>query len=136
MNYVLINVKVLGFTPNTSCITPTNLTVDGCSALAQTFECLNSTHTLLMFSLVMLFTAKKEFISRKPIQGLNLNLRSISGLEPKRPVAISHFFTQHSDIPGILILSSAYQASLTFPKYPGNVHFSNNGFHFLKTCVT
>jgi len=43
-----------------SCKTPTNLTVDGFSAQAEAFECLNGTHTLLMFSLVMLFTAKRN----------------------------------------------------------------------------
>ena len=35
----------------------------------------------------------KEFISRKPVQGLNLNRRSISGLEPERPLTQSYLKT-------------------------------------------
>ena len=38
--------------------TPTNLTIDRCSVQSQVFECFNCPHALLLFSLVMLFTAK------------------------------------------------------------------------------
>ena len=40
---------------------------------------------LLLFSLLG-HLQPKEFISRKPVQGLNLNRPSISRLEPKMPV--------------------------------------------------
>ena len=47
----------LGFHSATQgCKTPTNLTVDGCSAQTQAFECLNGPQTLL----AMLFTAKRN----------------------------------------------------------------------------
>jgi len=43
----------LGFhTETPSYKTPTNLTVDGCSAQAQAFEYQNAPHTLLLFSLL------------------------------------------------------------------------------------
>jgi hypothetical protein len=46
--------------------------------------------------------SQKEFIwTKKHDEGLNLNCRSISGLEPKRQTALYHFFTQHSGILGI-----------------------------------
>ena len=49
VNYVL-KCQNLGFHSETpSCKTPTNLTVDGCSAQAQAFECLSSTHKLCCF---------------------------------------------------------------------------------------
>jgi len=47
-----------------SCKTPTNLTLDRCIAQAQAFECLNCTHTLLLFSLVILFTAKVIYLNQ------------------------------------------------------------------------
>jgi len=58
-----------------SCKTPTNLSLDKCIAQAQAFECLNCTHTHLLFSLVLLFTAK----------GIYLN-QACSGFEPESPV--------------------------------------------------
>ena len=69
MNCVLRNVKSLGLHSETlSCITPTNLTVtDVLSSLK-----LNYTLTLLLFSLVILFTAK----------GIYLN-HVYSGFEPE-----------------------------------------------------
>jgi hypothetical protein len=81
-----------------SCTTPTNLTVDGCSAQAQASECLNSPHKLLLFPLVRSFTARVVYL-HEPVQGLNLSCRSISGLEPELPVTnikdnvTSTFFT-------------------------------------------
>jgi len=56
----------LGFHSETpSCKTPTNLTVDGCSAEAEAFECRNGPHTLLLITLFMSFTyIQQEFISR------------------------------------------------------------------------
>jgi hypothetical protein len=58
MNYVLRSVK----TPN--CETPTNLTVYKCSAQAQTYECINYPHILMLFSLVMLYTAKRIYLNQ------------------------------------------------------------------------
>jgi len=51
------------------------LTADGCSAQAQAFDCLHGTHTLLLFSLVMLLAAKG--ICQK---------QACSGFEPELPV--------------------------------------------------
>ena len=62
-----------------------NLTVDGCSAQAQAFECSNDPHTFLLFSLVRSFAAK-GIHRHESVQGLNLNRWSISGLEPEMPV--------------------------------------------------
>ena len=50
-----------------SCKHPTNLTVDGCSAQAQAFECLNGPHILLLFSLLG-HLQPKEFISISPFR--------------------------------------------------------------------
>ena len=57
-------------------------------AQAQAFECRNGTRTLLLFHLFMLFTAKKEFILIKLVQGLKLNRRSIAGLEIEKPIPL------------------------------------------------
>jgi hypothetical protein len=59
-----------------SCKTTTTLTGDRCFAQAQVFECLNGSHTLLLFPLVSL----------QPAQGLKLNRKSISELEPEMPL--------------------------------------------------
>ena len=88
MNYILRSAQASGFSQTLSCKTPTNLTVDGCSAQTEASECLNGTRTLLLFSLVMLFTAKRNLSQGNPIQGLSLNHQSISGLEPERPVTV------------------------------------------------
>jgi len=74
--------KSLGFPSETaSCRTSTNLTVDGYSAQAQAFECLNGTHILLLFSLVSSLTAKGSYLNEAssgfepetgPFQELNL----------------------------------------------------------------
>jgi hypothetical protein len=61
-----------------SCRTATNLTIDGRSAEAQAFECLNGTHMLLLFSLVKTFIAK----------GMYLKVARL-GFEPERPVTQS-----------------------------------------------
>jgi hypothetical protein len=47
----------------------------------------NGPHTLLLFPLVRSFTAKGIYF-HEPFQGLNLNRRSISGLEPEMPVTM------------------------------------------------
>jgi len=62
-----------------SCKTPTNLTVDGCSAQAPAFECLNGPHTLLLFSLVRSFTTKWIYLKE-----------ACSGSDPESPI---HFRT-------------------------------------------
>jgi hypothetical protein len=86
MNYVLKSDKDSGIhSEKPSSKTPTNLTVDGCSAQAQVFECSNDPHTLLLFSLVRSFQAKVIHL-HEPVQGLNLNRQSISGIEPEMPV--------------------------------------------------
>jgi len=64
----------------------TNLTVDGHPAQVQVSQYHNGFHTILWFYLSKPFTAK-ESISMEPDQGLNLNRRPISGLEPEIPVA-------------------------------------------------
>jgi hypothetical protein len=58
-----------------SCVTPTKLTADGCCAQAQAFECLHGTHILLLFSVVMLLTAKEIY-----------QKQACSGFEPALPV--------------------------------------------------
>jgi hypothetical protein len=58
---------------------PTNLTVDGCCAQAQAFECLNVPHTLLLFYLVRSFRAKGIYLKE-----------ACSGFEPELLV---HFRT-------------------------------------------
>ena len=80
MNYVLK--RSLGLHSETpSSKIPTNLTTDRCSVQSQAFQCLNCTHTLLLFSLVKLFTAK----------GIYLN-QACSGFEPESPVTPSPAF--------------------------------------------
>ena len=64
---------------NTEQQTPTNLTVDRCSVQSQAFECLNCTHTLLLFLLVMLFRATGTYLNQ-----------ACSGFESESPV---HFRT-------------------------------------------
>jgi hypothetical protein len=61
------------------------LTVDGCSAQAKGLNVLTALTHSCCFTYVG-YLEPKEFISRKPVQGLNLNRRSISGLEPEMPV--------------------------------------------------
>ena len=64
---------------NTEWQTPTNLTDDRCSVQSQAFECLNCTHTLLLFLLVTLFTVKGTYLNQ-----------ACSGFESESPV---HFRT-------------------------------------------
>jgi hypothetical protein len=103
MNYVLKSVKVSRFTQNTELQTPTNFTVDGCSAQAQSFECLNGPYTPAV-SPVRSFAAKGIYL-HEPLQGLNLNRRSISGSEPEMPVT--------NAIPG------AWEKAIVVPIYRG-----------------
>ena len=84
--------KSLGLHSETPrCKTPTNLTVDRCSVQFLAFECLNCTHKLVLFSLVMLFTAK-GIVCIQLVQGLYLNRRSVSALEPEMPLTSSPAF--------------------------------------------
>jgi len=69
-----------------SCKTHTSLTIDGCSARAQAFECLNGPHISAVFP-VRSFTANGICV-HEPVQGFNLNHRSISGLEPEMSVTL------------------------------------------------
>jgi hypothetical protein len=57
-----------------SCKTPTNLTVDGCSAQAQAFECLNGRHAPAVFPSYVIYSQK------------NLSARARLGFEPESPV--------------------------------------------------
>ena len=57
------------------CKTPTNLTVDRCSVQSQAFGCLNCPHTVLLFSTVILFTAKGIYLTQ-----------ACSGFEPASAV--------------------------------------------------
>jgi len=81
-----------------SCKIPTNFTVDVLPRL-KLLSAVNS-HTPFVFPGYVI-DRQKEFIWTKHIEGLNQNRQTISGLEPKRPIALYHFFTQHSGILGI-----------------------------------
>jgi len=80
-----------------SCKTPINSKADRCSAQTRAFEFLYCTHTVPLSTLAMfiysqsthfLLNDQKKFISMKPVKCLNLNCRSISGLESERPEKI------------------------------------------------
>jgi len=89
MNYVLRIVQASGCTQKhqaAKVLPPPSLTVDECFARAQAFECLNVTYTSAVFPSYVY--SQKEFISRKPVQGLKLNFHSISGLETEMLVTI------------------------------------------------
>jgi len=59
----------LGFHSETpSRKTPTNLKVDGYFVQAEAFECRNGPHTLLLISLFMLFTAKRNLSQESPFR--------------------------------------------------------------------
>jgi hypothetical protein len=47
---------------------PTNLTADGCFAETQAFEWLNAHHKLLLFSVVMIFTAERNLSQASPFR--------------------------------------------------------------------
>jgi len=60
--------QILGFHSETpSCKTP-NLTVDGYSPQPEAFECHNGPHTLLLISLFMLCTAKRNLSQGSPFR--------------------------------------------------------------------
>jgi len=65
-----------------SCKTHTNLTVDGCSARAQAFECLNGLHISAVLP-VRSFTAKGIYLKESRS---GFEPESISGLEPETPL--------------------------------------------------
>jgi hypothetical protein len=62
--------------------TSTNLTGDGCFAQAQVSHCHNGIHTSYGFPCLDNLQ-QKESISMEPVQGLKLNRRAISELEPE-----------------------------------------------------
>jgi hypothetical protein len=88
MNYDLKSDKVSGFAQSNQAakLLPTSQLMD----VLPRLKLLNALTSLtpLLSSLVRSFTAKGIYL-HEPIQGLNLNLQSISGLEPKMPVTYS-----------------------------------------------
>ena len=86
MNYVLSSVKASDFTQNSELQNSYSLTADRCSVQAQALNALTALTPTAVF-LVRSFTAKRICL-HEPVHVLNLNRRSISGLEPEMLVTI------------------------------------------------
>jgi len=95
MNYVLKTIKCLGFHSEHRAekFLPTWQLMD----VLHRLKLLNALTalTLLLFQLVRSLTVKGTYV-KKPVQGLNLDRRSISGLEPEMPVTHSDHWEKGS----------------------------------------